>query len=193
MHLDESKIALLERKIREELREYEMTLREYLSLEQQPDKTEAVQQANDVLQTQLKKIAELQRKREMALITWLRDPYMSQSEIAAFSGLLRNYRRDMAAIRLGRDHPRYDAPFIEERRYYERACNNLEELLRQHGVEVEAAPGIDPATVRVQALKQQVMRLQQQEREELASSDESLRPHIKRIYRKAIDALLEGE
>jgi hypothetical protein len=128
------------------------------------------------------------------------NPHSSRST-SKLSTMLRLYRQELTEVPGGCEIRELDSPFAEERRSLQRMITRLEEHFRTNGVNVPNQPVVQATpqkpvrdiTAMWQAKKNAVLRLEQEREEELENSPPSMHNTIRRIYGKAIDAIMEDE
>jgi hypothetical protein len=185
----------MERKRRLLLTEYEMVLREYLQLKEQSDSSQSSQIAELEKSMQWKgaMIDALQKEREDDIdnqIEWWE--VTKKDVVAMLQTELHTYRQDFAAIPSDLNVPRWDMPFREERRYYDRSIVRLEAELRGRGVKLDTPKFDDPAlriAAQVQNKLNAITALERQRDEDLKNAPSEHHEFIKRAYGKALDAM----
>jgi DNA repair exonuclease SbcCD ATPase subunit len=200
INLDEMDWDAQIRKLRSLLHEYQRMLQEYGQLHQSNAEQQKIAESEQKLQRHMRMIEALQESREKTF------PYriegagiMTGNEVAELKTFLRSYRRDLEQLPVGCGIRKFDVPFAEEKRYLENAIDLLEAELESRGVAVAAPPTtekpdpVEEVSAAVRAKLQARLRLERERDEELQNSPTSMHDSIKRMYGRAIDALMEDE
>lgn len=184
----------IERELRAQLRDYIAIMREYVRCRDSGQNTDDLTQKLETHRDIIFKLQQLRDHWFRGKIKYADDTFgLSTPGVAA---LLRSYRSERATIPTDLDIHPFDSPLIEERKFYDTAIYRLEEELKHRGVQIEPEKATDPAekiSETWRAKKNAVMRLERERDEELRTSPESMHKTIKRVYGKAIDAIMEED
>jgi hypothetical protein len=172
-----------EHKLRLLLREYELLLRQY-SEGSLADESELNSRMQTLLSMQLDRL-ETFDKRLSAKSEW---GFLGVDN-SALVGKAHVLRSDLNALPTFENLPRYDTPFVEERRFCYYAISRIEQTLKDRGVKQDA----DPVATIASQIRNRIdteARLRRQCEEDVQKYPDQ-EESIRRGYRHAIDAVRE--
>jgi hypothetical protein len=184
-------------KEREELkvavRQLESMLRQFMALNLAGDNSDQLASLEQAARNMLPGIRKDQAWRWHSMTIALGATDQDSSE--AIMGWMHAYRSEVKNVAGDFGLPEFDQIFREERRYFQMMADALEGVLRIRGIQIEPARIEDPTQKTLsewQEKKKAILRLERERDEELTASPEEMHPQIKRMFRKAIDAILDN-
>jgi hypothetical protein len=172
----------------------ESALRQYMALKLSGSESEKMKRLEDSARELLPKVLQQQATRRRIMTSHTLEDIGKKTSDSVMAGM-HSYRSDLSSTAADFGLPEFDGVFREERRYYQAMAAALEGVLKVRGIEVEPLRVEDPTEKTLsewQSKKKAVLRLERERDEELAASPEEMHPQIKRMFRKAIDAILDN-
>lgn len=172
----------------------ESALRQYMALQLSGSDGEKMKRLEKSARALLPKVLEQQATRRRIMTSHTLEDISKKSSESVMAGM-HSYRSDLSSTAADFGLAEFDGVFREERRYYQAMAAALEGVLKVRGIQVEPLRIEDPTEKTLsewQSKKKAVLRLERERDEELATSPPQVHEQITRMFRKAIDAILDN-
>jgi len=179
--------------LKRDVQELERMLRQFMALSLAGDNSDQLAALEQAARKMLPAIVKNQAWRWSSMSHALGATDQDTSE--AIIAWMHAYRSEVKNVAGEFGLPEFDPVYREERRYYQMMADALEAVLKIRGIQVEPTRVENPTEKTLsewQEKKKAILRLERERDEELAASPEEMHPQIKRVFRKAIDAILDN-